>query len=266
MKKILKNLLACFVILLIFSGAVFFIGWTQIKIKPNCIGVLKSKTGGVLKEPVYPGKFSWHWEFLLPTNAELKIFEVKSYDINKSVSGMLPSGDVYSKVLKSNVSFNYDFDFEFSVQLTAETIVKLYSQLIISEQAGLERYIDQTCDSVAKMLAAEIIKKIEEEPKYHPDTLTRDDLKELSDFEKKYPEIQFNSVILKKSLYPDYSLYNKARSTYLSLLDKEILPSEKVEKSSVSEASISGSEEISESNEEDKAFFNKLKKLLDKQD
>ncbi|MCQ2749421.1 MAG: hypothetical protein MJ246_05530, partial [Clostridia bacterium] len=62
MKKFFKSLLTCFIILVLFAGAVFFIGWTQIRVSPNKIGVLKSKTSGVLKEPVYSGKFSWHWQ------------------------------------------------------------------------------------------------------------------------------------------------------------------------------------------------------------
>ena len=74
MKKAVRSFITCLVILVIFGGAVFFIGWTQLRIKPDCVGVIKSKTSGVQKKPVYPGMFSWNWEFLIPTNADLKLF------------------------------------------------------------------------------------------------------------------------------------------------------------------------------------------------
>lgn len=263
MKKIFKSLLACLLILIIFAGAVFFIGWTQWRIAPNSIGVLKSKTCGIQKEPIYSGKFSWHWEFLLPTNAELKIFELKPYQVSKKISGELPSGDVYSSALDGNVDFSYSFDYEFSVKVSADTIVSLLKQLVISDQDGLERYLDQVCDSAAKMLTSEIMRNLEKDSAYHPDTLTQDELMKLVNLSDKFPLVEFNSVVIRKTRCPDYVLYSKARTAYLSQLEgkpagkKTVLQeAEKVEESK------DESEEISE---EDAALLGKLKKLLSKQ-
>ena len=85
-----KFLLALF-ILAVFSGFVFYIGWTEIKVNPDEIGVVISKTGGLDPEPVINGEFSWHWEFLLPTNAKIKTFSLKPLNVTKSVSGELIS-------------------------------------------------------------------------------------------------------------------------------------------------------------------------------
>lgn len=218
MKKFFKNLIICFFILVIFAAAVFFIGWTQIRIKPDCVGIVKSKTGGISKDIVYPGKFSWHWEFLLPTNAKFTSFELKPYAVSKSVSGKLPSGEVYAEILNDNVDFSYNFDFDFSVNISAENIVSLFERLVISEQDGLERFVEQECDSAAKMLSSEIIKKLSKDSLYNPDILTYEDLKSMVDFNKKFPELQFNSIVIKNCKYPDYALYEKSRSVYLSNL------------------------------------------------
>lgn len=265
MKKFLKNLLACFIILLIFSGTVFFMGWTQIRIKPDCIGVLKSKTGGVMKSPIYPGKFSWHWEFLLPTNAELKIFELKPYSFSKKISGSLPSGEVYGEVLSSNVDFSYSFDFDFSISVSAQSVVNLFSSRVISGQEGLERHLEQECDSAAKALASEIMKKIEKDPQFKPETLTFEDLKKLVNLEERYSGLQFNSVVLKKALYPDYSLYEKARSVYLKQLESPVKTKEGPAFKQPEEEKTEAASETS-AQEEDAAFFKKLKKLMEKQD
>lgn len=222
MKKFFKKLLICFFILVIFGAAIFFIGWTQLRIKPDCIGVLKSKTGGVLSETIYPGKFSWRWEFLLPTNAKLTTFELKTYEINKSVSGKLPSSEVYTEILKTNVDFSYNFDFDFSVSVDAAKITQLFSDLVISDQQSLEKYVEKQCDTAAKMLASEIIKKLEANPLYNPDILTYEDLKSFIDFDKKFQNVKFNGIVLKNCKYPDFALYNSARSAYLLQLNKGI--------------------------------------------
>lgn len=263
MKKLLKNLLACLIILMIFSGAVFFIGWTQWRIAPNSIGVLKSKTGGILNAPIYPGKFSWHWEFLLPTNAELKVFELKPYEVNRKISGELPSGEVYSSAINGRVDFSYSFDYDFSLKISADSIIKLLQQLVISDQEGLQRYVDQVCDSGAKMLTSEIMKKIEKDSSYRPETLTQAELSALVDFSEKFPLVEFNSISIRKASCPDYALYEKARASYLNQFDKKPVVQEVVEqkKPEAPEVEEPG-EEISE---EDAALLGKIKKLLSKQ-
>ena len=99
----------CLFILILFSGVVFYIGWTQFKVDSDKCGVLVSKTSGVCEEPVIPGEFSWHWELLLPTNAQIKQFSIEPQTINKTVKGELPSGSIYSQLYTSNDNFSYYF-------------------------------------------------------------------------------------------------------------------------------------------------------------
>ncbi len=249
MKRFFKNLFVCFLILVVCAAAVFFIGWTSLRVSPDCIGVVKSKTGGIQKEPVRPGKFSWNWEFLLPTNTKLEVFELKPYLISKKISGNLPSAELYSTLLKSNANFGYNFDFDFSVNISSESIVSLYEQLVFSDQKGLERYIDQTCDSAAKMLSSEIMKKVESDPFFQPETLTQDDLLALVDLNKKFRDVQFSSIVLNECSYPDYSMYKTVRATFLSKINDV-----------VSEL------ENSADSEENADFINRLKNFFNKQE
>ena len=64
MGKKIRIFFVCFIILVLFSGALFFIGWTQFRVKADTAGVLVSKTGGVNENVIEGGEFSWHWEFL----------------------------------------------------------------------------------------------------------------------------------------------------------------------------------------------------------
>jgi len=249
MKKILKNLFACFLILVVCAVAVFFIGWTSLRVSPDSIGVVKSKTGGIQKEPVCPGKFAWNWEFLLPTNTKLEIFDLKPYSVGKKISGSLPSAELYSTLLNSSANFSYNFDFDFSVNVSAEAIVSLYGKLVFSDQKGLERYIDQSCDSAAKMLSSAILKKLERDPFFQPETLTQEDLFSLVDLDRKIPGLKFSSIILNECSYPDYAMYKSVCATFLSKI-KEVM----------SEL------ENSPDSEENADFINRLKNFFNKQE
>ena len=94
----MKKFLACVFILAVFTGAVFYVGWTQFRVKPDTIGIVVSKTSGVDEKPVLNGEFAWHWQFLLPTNATLKTFHIKPYSTQKTISGTLPSGEAYASI------------------------------------------------------------------------------------------------------------------------------------------------------------------------
>ncbi len=249
MIRFLKNLLACVFILVVCAVAVFFIGWTSLRVSPDCIGIVKSKTCGIQKEPVCPGKFAWNWEFLLPTNTKLELFTLKPYAISKRISGNLPSAELYSTLLKSEVNFAYNFNFEFSVNVSADSIVSLYEQLVFSDQEGFERYIDQTCDSVAKMLSSAIMKKLENDPFFQPETLTQKDLLSLIDLNGKDAGVQFSSVVLSECSYPDFSMYKTVRAAFLSKIKGVAL---ELENSSDSAADVD--------------FVNRLKNFFNKQE
>ena len=83
MGKKIRIFFVCFIILVLFSGALFFIGWTQFRVKADTAGVLVSKTGGVNENVIEGREFSWHWEFLLPTNAQLRLFSTKPVMVEK---------------------------------------------------------------------------------------------------------------------------------------------------------------------------------------
>lgn len=249
MKKFFKNLLVCFLILVLCGAAVFFIGWTSIRVSPDCVGIIKSKTGGVKKEPVRAGKFSWNWEFLLPTNTKLEIFQLKPYLVSKNVSGTLPSGELYSTLLKSSPDFSYSFDFDFSVNISAESIESLYESLVFSDQEGLERYIGHSCDSAAKMLSSEIMRRLEKDSSFQPETLTQEDLMKIVDLNEKFRGIQFSSVTMAKCSYPDFLMYKNVRSAFLSRIKD-----------------VSSALENSSGSEEDAEFMSRLKNFFNNQD
>ena len=135
-------------ILLVFSALVFFIGWTQFKVKAENVGVVISKTSGVDPLPVENGKFSWHWQFLLPTNAILRTFEIKPVNTTKTVSGELPSGNLYSSIFNSSDNFSYSFSFSISLTISPQAIIELVKLNKITNTEDLHEYLETAAGMV----------------------------------------------------------------------------------------------------------------------
>lgn len=191
----MKNFI-CFLILLVFGGFVFFIGWTQIKVKPGNIGIVQSKTGGVSKNLVIPGKFSWHKEFLIPTNAQIQKFEYKPYNGSKTISGKRYTGD-------------YTFTFQISLSYEAELIADLLNDNKISNQDDFEKYLDGVASYLAQRAADYLLSKFNQDQYFSPQSLTISELVSAIAFYKEYPDFDINVLAI-----TDYS-YNSSEADSL---------------------------------------------------
>ena len=138
----MKKFLACVFILAIFTGIVFYAGWTQFRVKPDTIGVVVSKTSGIDSKPVLNGEFAWHWQFLLPTNATLKTFQIKPVSAQKTVNGTLPSGEAYASIYGAQGLFDYSFTFEILLTLSPEALVQLMQLNKITDDKDLNEYLE----------------------------------------------------------------------------------------------------------------------------
>lgn len=160
--------LFCLLILLIFAGIVFFTGWTQIKVKPDTIGVIRSKTGGVNESPVIPGQFSWHKEFLLPTNAVMTSFSMKPQICQKKITGKSTF-----KSLQDSYLYDLDYSFDFSIALaySPEYIIELLKNNTITNEDDLLNYLSVNADSICQMASAYYMQKYQEDSTFNPNSI-----------------------------------------------------------------------------------------------
>lgn len=208
------------IILLLFGAVIFFIGWTQIRVKSNQAGVVVSKIKGISEKPVESGTFSWHWDFLLPTNAELKIFDSHPYSYSKTVKGILPSGEVYQAAYSGQPDFSYNFDFEITVSIEPEDIVQLMKKDMVSDQTSLEKYLDNSCEEIARSAANSFLKKAEKDMFFRPETVVTEDILYMTSANKRYPNIEFQNFTVKSAKFPDFKLYENVRERYIDQLSK----------------------------------------------
>ena len=223
----MKKFIACIIVLLIAAGTVFFFGWTQFKVGADSCGVLISKTGGVDSEPILPGKFSWHWECLLPTNATLKTFSTKPHVVSKSASGELPSADVYGSMFDVAPNFSYRFDFMMTCRVTSENIIELIRDGLVADDESLDAYIDSSCASLASKAAAHILAKSFEDSSFRAESLATSELRSLVNAANDFPHIDFTHFAVTASRVPDSMLYTRARELFLDAQKFEAKESER---------------------------------------
>ena len=213
----MKKFLACVFILAVFSCAIFYIGWTQFRVKPEQIGIVVSKTNGVDETPVENGVFSWHWQFLLPTNAVLRTFVIRPVSVEKKVTGALPSGDAYASIYNAGNLFDYEFDFTISLTVSPQAIVELLKLNKINDDTNLEEYLSHAGETIAQLAADYILRRASENPSFRAESLRRDELLRGIQIYKDFPEIDVSTFAITKSKLPDYEMYRKLREMPLDV-------------------------------------------------
>ncbi len=201
----MKKFVLCVFILAAFGAAVFIIGWTQFKVRPGECGILVSKTGGTDREPVVPGKFSWHWELLLPSNAELKVFTLKPVSTVRKISGFLPSSD--------GIDFPYSFEFSVALAVSPQAVVELVGDSRISDDSDFRKYLDTVADYAAQSAASYILDRAEKSSAFRAESVRPDDIIRHIRLSESYPGVGISAFAVISSRLPDYDAYRNRRET-----------------------------------------------------
>ncbi len=213
-----KKFFANLIVLLIFSAAVFFIGWIQFCVRPGTCAIMKSKTGGLYNSAIVPGVFTWRWERLLPTNVSLEIFDLSVYKTTQSVSGKLPGADFYSsRISDKKVDFSYKVEISVSMSLSPDGIYKLVSENKITSNEDLQGFYDAKAKLAASLVAEYLVS---ESSLVKPSALSQTEIQNV--IEKKSSEFEgifISSVELLESRIPDIDLYNLSKANYASYLE-----------------------------------------------
>ena len=209
----MKKFLISLFILIIFSAVVLFFCLKQYSVKTKEIGVVISKTDGIDETPVENGKFSWYWQFLLPTNAVIKTFNVEPVFVTKQIKGTLPSGDFYASY-NPKETFDYSFEFSMSLTVSEHDVIQLLKENKISNQDDLQQFINHSADTIAQLAADFYLKKIQENPKFRLESVKRDELLRAIKFYEDCPLIELMNFSLISSKVPDFELYDKLKMRF----------------------------------------------------
>ncbi len=205
----MKKFLACLFILAVFSGAVFYVGWTQFRVKPDTMGIVVSKTSGIEEKPVLNGEFAWNWQFLLPTNASLKTFVIKPVSVQKTVNGTLPSGEAYASIYGADGLFDYSFTFDILLTVSPEAVVELVKFNKVTDDSDLTAYLEGAAATLAQKAANYILTRAEANPNFKAESLKREEILRGIQIYKDFPEVDVSVFAIQTSKLPDYNMYKK---------------------------------------------------------
>lgn len=221
MKKFLANL----IVLVVFAGACFFIGWITFLVKPGYCAVMFSKTSGIYEKPVMPGVFTWRWERLLPTNVTLETFDLSPFKTTQVVSGTLPSSKIYDDFADVKHNFSYNFKLNLSFNFTPEAILQMYRNNKIRTNDDLYEFYENRAKLASSFVAEYLIEKKNDSLLQVSAFSEEQILKILMSHKGDFDGITFSSIELLDCTLPDYEVYlesKKAYEEYLVLLKNRL--------------------------------------------
>jgi hypothetical protein len=213
----MKKIIALIVIFGL-GGAVFLLGWAQLTVPPGFYGVIRSKTFGVDPRPVQEGEFRWIWYKLIPTNVSIEMFRLKRLDHTVTVKGALPQGESYASLAGLKTDFSYEIDGSFSFSIEAAAMPSLITEHKIEDQAGLDQYQQRLAGDIGGFIVQRLQAYGEDPALAGANTLfiggpdTPDFLKK--DILDTFPGIADLSLSVKIPDFPDFALYNLAKTLY----------------------------------------------------
>lgn len=211
MKKFLISLL----LIIIFAGAVFFIGWGQFAVPAGSYGVMVSKTSGISQKTIVPGEFCWFWERLLPTNTSMRIFSIIPVTRTTTISGELPSADIYSPMLEGSPNFSYKFSVQTELMMKSNYLPNFVRRTDAKENEQLQEYLNQQGDLIAQEVIQYILSKsLDNANNLMLLATDTEELKAGINAESKFKDLEISNITVKTAQMPDTELYNIAKASY----------------------------------------------------
>ena len=214
----MKKVCIITVIVLACAAAVFFFGWTQFSVPAGKYGIMLSKSGGYYSQAIMPGNFTWRWERIVPTNAQILVFDLTPRQVHYAADGSLPSADRYGKVLNTKDDFSWGFGMDALVTLKAEQLVSVVEKSTIQTQEALESYIDSHIQSVLQTIMYRYVSELVDNPYEYQQVKT--DYHTLSEKIKDEltkatgQDFSVEAVTLTKLTIPDIHTYKIAEQAY----------------------------------------------------
>ena len=217
----MKKHVISLILIIVCALAVFFIGWVEFRVPAGKCGVMVSKTGGVYRRAIRSGHFDWRWECLLPTNVRIRTFKIEPLAFTKTVSGALPSAELYSNLLEGKPDFSYRFSLSLTMNISAESLPAFVKRSGAAEQNELEQYVSGEAENLAHAVAHFVLDTALKNPSsVIAASFSDTELLEHVRSDQRFSKFEIASVHINELHVPDTGLYNIAKSTYETYQEK----------------------------------------------
>lgn len=213
----MKRIITILFILLVIGAAVFAVGYLPLRLQTGQVGVLYSKTSGWDTEPIESGRFSWRWELLIPTNATIYQFPTEPRTLEVRSSAVLPSADVYARLLEGNPSLSQNVRLRIRYRVLPETLARSAPRGL--REDNLESWFEDTDDEIRSatlvVLGSAIVDLVDREDLIVPtaDLAAR----VLSTLGERFSDLDIQSLVVETLELPDPALYRLGRNTYATV-------------------------------------------------
>jgi hypothetical protein len=206
-------------ILLALGGAIFFLGWAQLKVPPGSFGVMRSKTHGIDSALIREGEFRWVWYKLIPTNVEIQVYRPGRVEREISRRGALPSSDIYRSFADSKADFSYQFNANLSFHIGGDSLIPLVREQNLGGQGDLDAYADALGRDIEGLVIRRMENLGDEELRAILETGTSAALE--GEIRRVFPTVEGLSCRFETVQFPDYRLYAEVRELYTGYLAKQ---------------------------------------------
>ncbi|QQO08147.1 hypothetical protein [Breznakiella homolactica] len=216
-----KVFIVLFIILIILAGVGFVFGWTQLTVPPGSYGIMRTKTHGIDPEIIRDGKFRWVWYKLIPTNAVISVFSLDPVNRQITAKGSLPSGETYASLVGLSMDFTYEVSGSLSFNIRPDALISLMNSRNIGTQDELDAYESRLADDISAF-TVQRLRVYAEDQKKMEEILAVGSVEGLkAEIEGAFPDIENLSLIINVARFPDFLLYESARSLYGEYLDRQ---------------------------------------------
>ncbi len=203
------------IILLVFAAAIFVLGWLEIFVPVDKVGILVSKTSGVSQEIIKPGNFTWSWERIIPTNSQIRIFTAVPQTITKDIRGSLPSAELYKNMIDGSPDFSYNFSVKIVMSIKESELPAFVEKTGAKDEDNLTEYLNSQADSIARATVQYILEESVLNSSFVVEaSLTDTELIDGIDAANRYDDISITSIQINNVSMPDITMYNLAKNSY----------------------------------------------------
>lgn len=209
-------------LIIILGGVIFYFGWVQIQLEENTYAVIFTKLHGYEDEVVTPGVFLWRWDRLIPTNMTLHRFTVTPQEKSISLSGTLPSAEVYTTYLEGSPDFSYDISFRVAFTVRPEALPDLLREHHVTPDTIGSWYEDvfSRCLTEGTAMIESRLRQASsgDSPELLQMSLGQDLRERLADL---FPMLDVHSVTPETMRLPDFDLYRRGKDMYMALMTEK---------------------------------------------
>lgn len=215
----MKKAIIILIILLLAGGTAFYFGWVQFQLSPNTYAVIFTKTSGWEDTVIYPGRFTWRIERLLPTNMTLLTFPLETRSFSAEAGGKLPSGDVYASLMEDPRDFVYSFHIKITYTLDPESLPELAQTYHLTPDTTDSLYdeINQRIEAVFHRILHNEMKSSDPRDIISVFSLLPRLLEE--EVVEENPSLEVVSIVPIHVILPDYDLYLHLKEQYFQLME-----------------------------------------------